>query len=106
MGRAVMEIANFRFQIVETGRMRKPVVWILGNILEGTIHLDDRLSVPLRDGTTAIARIVEILLPNRAYVESASFGEYGETMVMLTIYRGCHEVEDILCDVASLYVSA
>jgi hypothetical protein len=109
MGRAVMEIANFRFQIVETGRMRKPVVWILGNILEGTIHLDDRLSVPLRDGTTAIARIVEILHPGRAsiksVIKSVSFGECEDDMVMLTIYRGCHESEDISCDVASLYVS-
>jgi hypothetical protein len=104
-----METENFRFRIIETGRMRKPVVWILGNILEGTIHQGDLLSVPLRDGTMAIARIVEILHPSRAsiesVIESVSFEEHGETMAMLTIYRGCHEFEDISCDVASLYVS-
>jgi hypothetical protein len=99
-----MATATFRFQIVETGRARKSVIWLSGNILEGTIHQGDRLAVPLRDGTMLIARTVGLMLSIRGTdPESVSFEEHGDKTIVIAIWRDSHESEDILCDIASLY---
>lgn len=100
---------TFRFKITEAHLARKPIVVLIGNILEGEIWVGDRLVVPLCEGTEFVGTVEGILhtYDTQTYKHDTQMYDYasikeGLDLIGIGVWRSdCHEVRDIFCGLAT-----
>jgi hypothetical protein len=94
---------TFRFQIIEAGRARKPIVVLIGKILEGEVNAGDRLVIPLSDGTEFVGTVMGILhqYPDTKMYSYANCEEKLEAIGIGVWRSDCHKADDIADGVAT-----
>lgn len=94
-----MRTVTFRFQITEACRARKPIIVLIGRIVEGEIRIGEQLVVPLCNGTEFVGTVMGILhtFPDWQMYQSASIKDELETIGIGICRADSDEFKDILC---------
>lgn len=93
----------FRFQIAAAHKARRPVVVLVGEVLEGGVRVGDRVSVPLADGTRFVGRVVGVLhhWPDTGIYSFVEAGSQNKPVGIGVERRGRHQADDIALGVAT-----
>jgi hypothetical protein len=88
---------TFRFQIAEARKARRPIVVLIGTVLEGSVRVGDPVSVPLADGARFVGAVAGVLhgWPDTAMHSSASADEQGRTIGLGVRRPDRHQADDI-----------
>jgi hypothetical protein len=93
----------FRFQIAEAHKARRPIVVLIGEVLEGSIRVGDQVSVPLASGTRFVGQVMGVLhsWPDTGSYAAVHVDEQDKPIGIGVERRDCHEAADIATGVAT-----